>query len=248
MKIIILCLSFVLVFGGYIRNNNSKNIIINESFHENSNITNEKIEEKTEEIVEIIQQERQQYNELGEVVSFTFERIIDYNVNIKIHKNGILELNNVEYIWNNNVHSNVYDNNHFEDDFLLHIHRKNNLLGLDILLQYFSGGTASYTLLINIETKEEILNQRSHVDEYDNWVSLWDMFPVGDILVLYFFGGSGTAFAYDSISGGVLWTQTYNRQKGLNRTIIYEDHFIVNDINSNRYRIFIDGRKEIVIR
>jgi len=222
----------------------------NESFQKNDNITNEKVEEKTEEIVEIIQQQRQHYNELGEVVSFTFERTIDYNVNIKIHKNGILELNNVEYIWNNYVYNNLYDNSHFEDDFLLHIQRKNNLLGLRILLQYFSGGTASYTLLINIETKEEILNQRSgDLDEYGNMVSLWNIFPVGNILILFFadMDGSGTAFSYDSFSGEILWRQIYSRQKGLNRTIIYEDHFIIHDVNGNRYKIFIDGRKEIVL-
>jgi hypothetical protein len=85
MKIIII-LVFILL--GCTQRNNSEINTINEPYYQNE-ITNQ---ENYEQTVEVIQQ-RQQYDERGRIVSFPYEMIVDDELNIAIHKNGVFKIN-----------------------------------------------------------------------------------------------------------------------------------------------------------
>jgi len=170
----------------------------------------------------------------------------------------------IEFGGNVFVYKIVDERDPFENEVYLTTHKKNNLLGVDILVQYYTGGTRSYTHLFNTATKQEIsipFDVNTHVD-------FWGFFAIDDRLIAVFaervfahddstgeilrdeFGSlfvltsTEKAYAFDSATGELLWTQTFNLMRS-GRGIIadFDDRLIFDDANGHRYRLFGDGRK-----
>ena len=213
-------------------------LIISCTQETSSQYNNEVINENNDQriLVENIQKQ-QQYNELGIVVPLPYQMMVNKTENLTIQENGIIDFDNKVIFYKN-----IDFEGPCENEVLLKIHEKNNLLGMNIQEQYFTGGIVGYTLIINLETKEIIMNQRDFVDNENNWVSLWDIFSIENALILYF---GIMANAYDTFTGNILWTQTYKRKSGLNKTIVYLAYYIIDDVDGKQYKIYIDGKKEI---
>jgi len=169
------------------------------------------------------------------IVSLPFEMTINENSKLTITNNGMIIFDDNVFIYNENSNEAVRENY-----ILLKILSKNNLLGLYIIEQYFSGGTIGYTFVYNIQTQELVFNQRNHMNEQGQWSSLWDFLSMENKFIVAL---GDRAHAYDDTTNELLWTQIYNIKSG-RKILIYNDRFLIDDEDGNRYSIYSDGRKE----
>ena len=169
------------------------------------------------------------------IVSLPFEMTINENSKLTITNNGMIIFDDNVFIYNENSNETVREN-----DIMLKITSKNNLLGIYITEQYYSGGTIEYTFVYNVNANELLINQRSHMNEQGQWSSFWDFFSMGNKFLVVL---SDKAYAYNDTTGELLWTQTFCLRRS-RRVIIYNDRFLIDDEDGNRYSIYSDGRKE----
>lgn len=170
------------------------------------------------------------------VVLIPHEMVINENIKLTIKDDGLISFNDNVFVYSEN--SNEALTRWY--GISLRWYARNNLIGIDITEQH-SGGVASYVLVYNTETQELLVNQDNYISELGQSSSLWDFFTIGNNFIVAF---GIKAFSYDNTTGELLWTQTYNMRSG-RRIIIYNDSFVIDDRNGNRYRIYGDGRKEI---
>ncbi|MCL2720178.1 MAG: hypothetical protein FWD47_02430 [Treponema sp.] len=195
-------------------------------------LTNEEINGLFDEIIkENINPRRRETKYFSD--SLPFELTIIEDTDLKINKNGTFE-------FGNNIFSfmDVSEDHPFSDDIGLFIYHKNNLLGICISIQYLSGGSVGYVHVININTKEDIT-----FEKYPDVLNrLREFFYIDNIFITAF---DERAYAFDDYTGELLWTQRYNLKDG-KRVIMYDDHFIIDDEDGYKYKIYGDGRKEIM--
>jgi len=169
-----------------------------------------------------------------QILALPVDMTINENINIIVRKNGLVEIDGKLF-----VYKTVDERQSFEDDISLTLYKKNNLLGMNIGIQYFTGGTAPYTLVINIETMEEL-----QFEKYPDILTLFrDFISIDNIFIIAL---CVVAYAYDDSTGELLWMQAYNQRLD-RRIIVNADHFIIDDIDGNKYRIYSDGRKEKIL-
>jgi len=169
------------------------------------------------------------------VVSIPYKMTINERILFSIRDNGIVEIDDNVYVYSEYSNGTVREN-----DVLFRLYDKNNLFGINILEQFFDGGVLGYTLLYNAETKELFMNQRDHINDLGQDTIFWDFFSIGNHFIVAF---GAKAYAYNDFTGELLWTQVYYQKDGT-RIIIYDDSFVINDKDGNKYRIYGDGRKE----
>ena len=160
------------------------------------------------------------------VVSLPFEMLIDEEEKLLIKENGFIRFCNEDFMYKKNG-----------TEYPIHearitLYSKNNLYGVNIL-EDVGGAFTSYTLVINIKTKKEIPYAK------DINFRFWDFLSIENCFIL---ASAEKAYAYNDLTGELLWTQTY-RQKDGRKIILNGDHFIIDDVDGNRYGIYINGQK-----
>jgi hypothetical protein len=162
------------------------------------------------------------------VVALPFEVSIKGSEVLMIKKEGIIEFGNKVFVFKEDgtkypIHYKV----------LLSVYCRNNLLGVSVTEEVGDGAFVGYTLIINIETKKEIPFEK------DAFFRFWDFFSIKNYFILVF---AEKAYAFNDLTGKLQWVQTY-RQKDGRKIIPYKDHFIINDVDGNNYKIFKNGKK-----
>jgi len=176
----------------------------------------------------------QRKNEIIREAVIPYEMMINERVKFLIKDNGIVEIDDNVYVYSEYSNGTVRTN-----DVLLRYYGENNIFGIYIVEQNFSGGTVGFTIIYNAETQELLMNQSNYKDELQP-VHLYDFFSIRNHFIVAF---DIKAHAYDDLTGELLWTQVYNQKMGKS-FILYNDHFVVDDEDGNKYRIYGDGRKE----
>lgn len=161
------------------------------------------------------------------VVSLPHEILLNGNEKLTIKENGIIEFGNTFFVYKE------AGERYPVKEALLTTYTKNNLYGIDILEETNSGGFIGYTIIINIKTKQEVLYEKNEFFRF------WDFFSLQNCFILAFAEG---AYAFDDSTGELLWTQIYKQKDG-KKIIVNSDHFIIDDIDGNRYRLYRNGRK-----
>ena len=172
------------------------------------------------------------------IVSLPFEMEINENNILSIKDNGIIEFNGKEFKFSEDSNATVRQN-----DIEIRFYGRNSLFGIRISEQLFCGGVRGFIFVYNTETHELLINQIEHLNEQGRGVTLWDFFNIKNNFIVVF---STKAYAFDDLTGELLWTQTYWQASG-RRIVIYDDFFLIDDRDGNRYKIFGDGRKEILL-
>jgi len=163
-------------------------------------------------------------------VTLPFEITIIDDIKLIVYNNGTFDLGSKKF-----TYMEIYEDLPFEDDVVVSIYHENNLLGVNISIQYLTGGNVLYTHVINIETLEDI-----PFKDQGLFILLKDFFSIDNIFIAAF---NKRAYGFDDNTGDLLWTQTYNLQDG-EIVIINDDHFVIDDKDGNKYRIYGDGRKD----
>jgi outer membrane protein assembly factor BamB len=166
------------------------------------------------------------------VVSLPFELVLNENENeneiLMIMANGIIEFGGNFFVYKENG-----DEYPIKYEVLITTYTKNNLYGINILEETEYGGNIEHTIIFDIKTKQEILYEK------DEYFRFWDFFSIGNCFIL---ASAENAYAFNDSTGELLWTQTYSQRDGKG-IIINKDHFITEDSNGNKYRIYGDGQK-----
>ena len=144
----------------------------------------------------------------------------------------------IEYFDKVILYNEFSNDSYRENNILLRTYEKNNLLGINFIEQHFTGGVVGYTLVINKNTKKEVI----FINDGDILDMLYDYTSIDNKFILVY---TERAYAFDNSTGELLWTQTFHLG-GKKRLIFYNDYFIIDDEDGNRYRIHGDGRKEKV--
>ncbi|MDR2313916.1 MAG: hypothetical protein LBE02_05215 [Spirochaetaceae bacterium] len=161
------------------------------------------------------------------IVQLPYEIILNENEKLIIRENGIIEFCKKFFVYKKRgMEYPIYES-------LLTVNRKNNLCGINIMEEMNDGAYASYTLIINIKTKQDVPYEK------DGFFRFRDFFSIKNYFILVF---AEKAYAFDDSNGELLWMQTYKQKDG-RRIIINEDHFIIDDMDGNRYKIYGNGRK-----
>jgi len=158
------------------------------------------------------------------IVSLPFEITVTEKEKLLLKENGIIEFANKTFVYKEDGEKYPIRYN-----ALITIYCKNNLCGLNIMEET---GT-SYTIIINIKAKKEIPYEK------DPYFRFWDFFAIENYFILT---SAEKAFAFNDSTGELLWTQTYQQRDG-RKIIANKDHFIIDDVDGNRYRINKDGNK-----
>jgi len=162
-------------------------------------------------------------------VILPYEILINENKKLIIRESGLIEFGNNVFIYKK-------EKIEYPDvKVLITFSAKDNLFGINILETVSDGAVISYVLIFNIETEKEI---QIPFNEKGRYFSFWGFFHIGNCFIIT---SAERASGYNSITGELLWTQTYR----LNGSSIVKnkDHLIINDIDGNKYRIYGDGRK-----
>jgi hypothetical protein len=163
-----------------------------------------------------------------EVVSLPFEILLNRNEKLIIRENGIIEFGGNFFVYKENG-----EKYPIKYEALITTYIKNNLYGINILEETEYGGYIDHTIVIDIKTKQEVPYEK------DEYFRFWDFISMQNCFVLV---SAEKAYAYDDITGELMWTQIY-RQKDGRRIIVNDDHFIIDDVDGNRYKIFKNGEK-----
>jgi hypothetical protein len=175
--------------------------------------------------------ELQQSIRTEEIVFFPYEMVINDNVKFIFRENGTILFGDKVFVFKNDgERSPIHES-------LITRYSKNNLLGLNIMEQTYFGGIISYTHIFNIAIKEEISFDK------DEYFRFWNFFTIENNFILV---SAEKAYAFNSLTGELLWTQTYKQRDGI-RITPSDDHFIIEDVDGNIYKIFGDGRKEVLL-
>jgi len=191
-----------------------------------------------EPITQTVEEQPQNTRINREIVSLPYEIQINENKIIihEIRGKGTVEIDGKLF-----VYKTVDERELFEDDISLTLYKKNNLLGMSIQVQYSTGGVVCYTLIINTETQEEILLLEK---DANIWHIFLRFFSVENNFIVIF---SQIAYAFNDLTGELLWFQTFGDVNYNRRIITYEDHFVIDERDGNMYMIFGDGRKEKIL-
>jgi hypothetical protein len=217
---------------GCTRNNYSQNILIEEKFVEKETVPLPFEADAIDELItQQVIQETQQAVSKEEIVSLPHEILIKENFKLIIQVNGTIKFGD-----NLIVYKDDGENKLLLDEVFIRTFSKSNLFGINIM-EDVGGAFAGYTLIFNIATNEEIQFEK------EGLFGFWGFFSIENIFILTF---AEKAFAFDDSTGELLWTQTYRQRDG--RRIIFNDnHLVIDDMDGNRYKIFGDGRKEILL-
>jgi outer membrane protein assembly factor BamB len=161
------------------------------------------------------------------VFSLPFEITVIGSGKLRIKENGLIEFGDKVFIYKEN------GSRHPIHEAMITIYRKNNLCGVNVLEEVSDGAYISYTLIIDIKIPKEVSYEK------DPDFSFWDFFSIKKCFILV---SNRKAYAFNDSTGELLWIQPY-RQKAGRKIIVNEDHFIIDDIDGNKYRIYEDGRK-----
>jgi hypothetical protein len=162
------------------------------------------------------------------VVSLPSEILLNGNEKLIIRENGTIVFGEKIFIYKKRGME--YP---IKYEALITTYAKNNLYGINILEETEYGGYISYTIIIDLKTKQKVPCEK------DEYFRFWDFFSLQNCFIL---ASAEKAYAYDDITGELLWIQIY-RQKDGRRIIVNNDHFIIDDVDGNRYKIFKDGEK-----
>ena len=141
----------------------------------------------------------------------------------------------IEFGSNEFKYMTVQEEDPFSNEILLITYRKNNLLGMSILIQYYDTGVAEFACVFNTATGEKVSRDTSV------FYSFWNLLALDDLLIL---ASDREAYAFDSFTGELMWTQTYT-QKESDPITGNDGYLIITDVDGNIYKIFGDGRKEL---
>ena len=165
------------------------------------------------------------------LVFLPHEITVNGDIPLTIKADGTVDFGSSIFVWM--VIKEHYDD--FENQVLFSTYAGNNMLGMAITVQYASGGTITYTPIFNTATKKMIAFERHDRFSFRNF------FTLDDLLIL---ASDKEAYAFDSFTGELRWTQTYT-QKESDPITGNDEHLIITDIDGNIYKIFDDGRKEL---
>ena len=155
--------------------------------------------------------------DLREIVILPYELEITEKIKLTIRETGVMELNDKTFVYRKDDYMFFW-----EEGVMVRIYSSENLCGIDIMEQTWSGGIIGYTHILNLETQEEIPYER-----YE-YFRFWGFFSFENIFIMT---SAEKAYAFNDSTRELLWTQTYMQRDG--NSIIKEEDYLIKKGKNN---------------